>query len=53
VLLKEFETRVLKRISELTTDELPGGWRKLHTEELSNTYSLLNITNIKSRWLGQ
>jgi hypothetical protein len=36
VLLKKFKTRVLKRISELTTDELPG-WKKLHTEELSNT----------------
>jgi hypothetical protein len=29
-----FEKRVLKRIFGPKTDEVTGGWRKLHNEEL-------------------
>jgi hypothetical protein len=29
-----FENRVLERIFEARTDEMEGGWRKLHNEEL-------------------
>jgi hypothetical protein len=33
-----FENRVLKRIFEPKRDEVTGGWRKLHNEELHNLY---------------
>jgi hypothetical protein len=29
---------VLKRISELRREDVTGGWRKLHAEELHNLY---------------
>jgi hypothetical protein len=34
-----FENRVLKRIFGPRRDEVTGGWRKLHNEELHNLYS--------------
>jgi hypothetical protein len=33
-----FENRVLRRIFECERDEVTGGWRKLHNEELHNLY---------------
>jgi hypothetical protein len=33
-----FENRVLKRIFEPKRDEVTGGWRKLHNEEIYNFY---------------
>jgi hypothetical protein len=54
--LKVFENRVLKRIFGLKKDEVTGGWRKLHNEELHNLYSSPSIIRmIKSRrmrWAG-
>jgi hypothetical protein len=51
-----FENRVLRRIFGLKRDEVTGGWRKLHNEELHNVYSSPNIIRmIKSRrmrWAG-
>jgi hypothetical protein len=51
-----FENRVLRRIFGPKRDELTGGWRKLHNEELHNLYSLPWIIRmIKSRrmsWAG-
>jgi hypothetical protein len=45
-----FENRVLRRIFGPKRDEVTGGWRKLHTEELHNLYSSPSIiTVIKSR----
>jgi hypothetical protein len=45
-----FENRVLRRIFGPKRDEVTGGWRKLHNEELHNLYSSPNIiTMIKSR----
>jgi hypothetical protein len=45
-----FENRVLRRIFVPKRDEVTGGWRKLHNEELHNLYSSLNIIRmIKSR----
>jgi hypothetical protein len=42
--------RVLRRIFGLKRDEVIGGWRKLHNEELHNLYSSPSvITMIKSR----
>jgi hypothetical protein len=46
---------VLRRIFKLKRDEVMGGWRKLHTEELHNLYSPSIIRMIKSRrmrWAG-
>jgi hypothetical protein len=50
--LRVFEKRVLRRIrvSGLKRDEVMGGWRKLHNEEVHNLYSCPGIiTIIKSR----
>jgi hypothetical protein len=49
--------RVLRRIFGPKRDEVTGGWRKLHNEELHNLYSSSNIIRmIKSkriRWAEQ
>jgi hypothetical protein len=48
-----FENRVLKRIFGPKRDGVTGGWRKLHTEELHDLYSLASIIRIiKSRRMG-
>jgi hypothetical protein len=48
--LRGFENRVLRRIFGPKRDEVTGGWRKLHKEELHNLYSSPNIIRmIKSR----
>jgi hypothetical protein len=45
-----FENRVLRRIFGSKRDEVMGGWRKLHNQELHNLYSSPGIiTMIKSR----
>jgi hypothetical protein len=41
--LRVFEKRVLRRIFGPKRDELTGGWRKLHNEELLNLYSASSI----------
>jgi hypothetical protein len=55
--LRVFENRVLSRIFGPKRDEMTGGWRKLHNEELHNLYSSPSIIRkIKSRgmkWAGQ
>jgi hypothetical protein len=38
-----FENRVLRRIFGPKRDEVKGGWRKLHNEELHNLHSLPSI----------
>jgi hypothetical protein len=38
-----FENRVLRRIFGPKRDEEPGGWRKLHNEELHNLFCLRSI----------
>jgi hypothetical protein len=54
--LRVFENGVLRRIFELKRNEVTGGWRKLHNEELHNLYSSPSkIRMIKSRrvrWQG-
>jgi hypothetical protein len=48
--LKVFENRALRRIFGPKRDEIVGGWRKLHNEELHNLYSSPSIIRmIKSR----
>jgi hypothetical protein len=52
-----FENRVLRRTFGLKRDEVTGGWRKLHNEELHNLYSLPSIIRMlksrRMRWAGQ
>jgi hypothetical protein len=45
--LRVFQNRVLRRIFKLKKDEVTGGWRKLHNEELHNLYTLRNIIRMK------
>jgi hypothetical protein len=51
-----FENRVLRRIFGLKKDEVTGGWRKVHSEELHNSYSSPSIITIimsrRMRWAG-
>jgi hypothetical protein len=54
--LKVFQNRVSRRIFRQKRDEIIGGWRKMHNEELHNLYlSTSVIRTIKSRrmtWAG-
>jgi hypothetical protein len=51
--LKVFENRMLGRIFGLKWDELTGGWKKLHNEELHKLYSSPSIIRmIKPRSMG-
>jgi hypothetical protein len=48
--LNVFENRVLRRIFGSKREEVAGGWRRLHNEELHYLYSSSHITRvIKSR----
>jgi hypothetical protein len=50
------ENRVLRRIFGPRRDEVTGGWRKLHNEELHNLYFSPNIIRMinsrRMRWAG-
>jgi hypothetical protein len=54
--LRVFENRVLMRIFGPKRDEVTGGWRKLHNEELHYLYSSPSIIRIiksrRMRWAG-
>jgi hypothetical protein len=48
--MRVFENRVLRRIFGPKRDEVRGGWRKLHNEELHNFhFSPCKIRMVKSR----
>jgi uncharacterized membrane protein len=47
--LRVFENRVLKRIFGPKRDEVTGGWRKLHNEELRDLYSPPSIMKSSNR----
>jgi hypothetical protein len=47
--LEIFENRVLRRIFVPKRDEVMGGWRKLHNEELHNLYHSPRKIRIKSK----
>jgi hypothetical protein len=54
--LRVFENRVLGRIFGPKRDEVTGGWRKPHNEELYNLYSspsiIRTIKTRRMRWAG-
>jgi hypothetical protein len=51
--LRVFEKRVLRKVFGPNRDEVMGGWRNLHNEELHNLYSSPSIIRIlKSRRMG-
>jgi hypothetical protein len=54
--LRVFEKRVLRRMFGLRRDEVTGGWRKLHNEEILNLYPSASVIKmIKPRkmvWAG-
>jgi hypothetical protein len=44
------ENRLLRRVSEPRRDEMTGGWRKLHSDELYNLHCSPDIIRMtKSR----
>jgi hypothetical protein len=51
-----FENRVLRGTLGTKMDEVTGGWRKLHNEELHDLYSSPSIIRIiksrRMRWVG-
>jgi hypothetical protein len=54
--LRVFENRVLRRIFGPKRDEVTGGWRNLHNEELHGLYSSPSIIRVikarRMRWEG-
>jgi hypothetical protein len=54
--LRVFQNRVLRRIFGPKRDEVTGGWRKLHNEELHGLYSSPSIVRMikarRMRWAG-
>jgi hypothetical protein len=54
--LRVFENRVLRRIFGPKRDEVAGGWRKLHNEEVHGLYSSPSIVRVikarRMRWAG-
>jgi hypothetical protein len=54
--LRVFENRVLRRIFGPKRNEVTGGWRKLHNEELHGLYSSPSIVRVikarRMRWVG-
>jgi hypothetical protein len=44
-----FENKMLRRIFEQKRNEMTGGWKKLHNEELRNLYSSPSIIRIIER----
>jgi hypothetical protein len=41
-----FEKEVLRRIFLAKRDEVTGEWRRLHNEELKDSYSIQNIIEV-------
>jgi hypothetical protein len=41
-----FENRVLRRIFGPKREEVAGGWRRVHAEELCNLYASPNVIRV-------
>jgi hypothetical protein len=54
--LRLFENRVMRRIFGPKWEKAAGGWRRLHNEELHNSYTSLNVIRViksrRMRWAG-
>jgi len=54
--LRVSDNRVLRKISGPKREEVVGGWRRLHNEELHNLHVLPNILKVNKsrgmRWAG-
>jgi hypothetical protein len=53
--LKVFENRVLRTIFGTERDEVTGGWRKMHNEEVHGLYpspSIIRVIKARMRWAG-
>jgi hypothetical protein len=54
--VRVFENRLLRRIFGPKRDEVTGGWRKLHNEELHGLYSSSSFIRVikarRMRWAG-
>jgi hypothetical protein len=54
--LRVFENRVMKGIFVPKREEITGGYRKLHNEELRNLYASPNFLRVikprKMKWAG-
>jgi hypothetical protein len=54
--LRVFENRLLRRIFGPKREEVAGGWRRLHNEELHNLYASPNVIRVikssRTRWAG-
>jgi hypothetical protein len=54
--LRVFENKLLRRVFGPKRDEVTGGWRKLHNEELRDLYCSPSIIRIimsrRMRWAG-
>jgi hypothetical protein len=54
--LRDFESRVLRRIFGTKRDEVSRDWRYLHSEVLNDLYSFSNIVRViksrRMRWSG-
>jgi hypothetical protein len=51
--LRAFENRALRTIFGPKGDEVTGGWKKLHNEELRNIYSSPNNDQVKEDELSR
>jgi hypothetical protein len=47
------ENRAVRGIFGVKRDEVTGGWRKLHAEELHNLYSSPSTFSRQEGWDGQ
>jgi hypothetical protein len=56
VVVRVFENRVLKRIFRPKREEVAGGWRRLHSEELHYLHASPNVVRVmksrKVKWTG-
>jgi hypothetical protein len=49
--MKAFENRVMRKILGPKREEVAGGWRRLHNEELHNLYASQDIISLSSQGL--